>query len=108
MRWACPRRGRRGGSTQGRVLSTSITGTAGIRFAWSGETAEPLLRVVASWVDKQGRPRQTSYSVQRNGLMGALDKAIEARTSCGAPMPDRAALLRLLRREARTQSQLAG
>ena len=98
----------RGGSTQGRVLSTSLTGSAGIRFSWSTEAAEPRLRVVASWVDKQGRPRQTSFSVQRNGLMGALDKAIEARTSCGAPVPDRVALLRLLRREQRTQSQLVG
>ena len=103
-----PPPGRRGGSAQGRVLSTSLTGAAGIRFAWSGEAAEPLLRVVATWVDKRGRPRQTSYSVQRNGVVGALDKAIAARTSCGAPMPDRAALLRLLRREYRTKSQLAG
>lgn len=103
-----PKTGRRGGSAQGRVLSTSTTGAAGIRFAWSNVDTEPLLRVVASWVDKKGRPRQTSYSVQRNGVVGALDMAIEARTSCGAPMPDRAALLRLLRREYRTKSQLAG
>ena len=96
----------RGGSRAGRLLRTSTTGSAGIRFAWTRDTAEPLLRVVASWVDKRGRPRHTSYSVDRNGLDGALDKAIAARTSAGAPMPDREALLRRLRREWRTKSLL--
>ncbi len=98
---------RRGGSPQGRVFRTSATGSAGIRFGWTRETVEPMLRVIASWVDKRGRPRHTSYSVERNGLEGALDRAILARTSNGAPMPDRAALLRLLRREYRSKSLLA-
>ena len=48
--------------------------------------------------NRRGRPRHTSYSCERNGLEGALDKALKARTSCGAPMPDRQALLRLLKR----------
>lgn len=102
-----PKARRRGGSPQGRVLCTSATRSAGIRFEWSRATLEPMLRVVASWVDKSGHARQTSYSVERNGLDGALDKAIKARTSCGAPLPDRVALLRLLRREYRTKSRLA-
>ncbi|KPF46620.1 hypothetical protein IP87_12750 [beta proteobacterium AAP121] len=95
----------RGGSVQGRVLCTSPTGVAGVRFAWSQNLDGPALRVVASWVDKRGRPRHTSYSVERNGLEGALDKALKARTSCGAPMPDRALLLRQLRREYRTRGE---
>ena len=101
-----PKTKRRGGSPTGRVLSTSTTGSAGIRFGWTRETVEPMLRVIASWTDKRGRPRHTSYSVERNGLEGALEKAILARTSCGAPMPDRNTLLRLLRREYRTKSLL--
>jgi hypothetical protein len=88
----------RGGSEQGRVLRTSVTQAAGIRFVWTPGTLQPVLRVSASWTDRRGRPRHTSYSCERNGLEGALDKALKARTSCGAPMPDRQALLRLLKR----------
>jgi hypothetical protein len=102
-----PKTRRKGGSPQGRVLSTSPTGQAGIRFVWTQTSLEPVLRVHASWMDKRGRARQTSYSVERNGLEGALDKALLARTSCGAPQPDREALLRQLRREYRTKSLLA-
>lgn len=101
-----PKTRRKGGSPQGRVLCTSPTGQAGIRFVWTHTALEPVLRVHASWMDKRGRPRQTSYSVERNGLEGALDKALLARTSCGAPQPDRDALLRQLRREYRTKSLL--
>lgn len=103
-----PKARSRGGSDQGRVLRTSPTGQAGIRFVWAENILDAVLRVHASWVDKRGRPRQTSYSVDRNGLEGALDKALKARTSCGAPLPDRAALLRQLRREYRTKSLLPG
>ncbi len=102
-----PKARRRGGSVQDRVLRTSSTGAPGIRFAWTRDTVEPMLRVVASWVDKRGRARHTSYSVERNGLDGALDLAIKARTSCGAALPDREALLRLLRREYRHRGAAA-
>lgn len=102
-----PKAQSRGGSPQGRVFSTSATGSAGIRFGWTRDTVEPLLRVIASWTDPRGRQRHTSYSVERNGLEGALERAIAARTSGGAPMPDRIALLRLLRREYSTKSLLA-
>lgn len=93
-----PKTRERGGSVQGRVLRSSTTKAAGIRFVWTPGSLQPVLRVVATWTDRRGRARNTSYSVERNGLEGALDKALAARTSCGAPMPDRAALLRLLRR----------
>lgn len=96
-----PKPRERGGSPQGRVLRTSVTKVAGIRFLWAPAAEQPVLRVVATWTDRRGRSRCTSYSVQHNGLDGALDKALAARTSCGAPMPDRPALLRLLRREFR-------
>ena len=87
----------RGGSQVGRVLATSRTRVAGIRFVWSsGEKS--ALRVVATWVDRHGQHRHTSFSVDRNGVEGALDKAIAARTSAGAPAPDRAMLLKLLRK----------
>lgn len=92
-----PKTRERGGSEQGRVLRTSITRVAGIRFVWTPGVAQPVLRVAASWVDRRGRARHTSYSCERNGLEGALDKALKARTSAGAPMPDRKALLRRLR-----------
>lgn len=88
----------RGGSVQGRLLSTSTTRAAGIRFTWTPGVSGAVLRVAASWRDKSGRACQTSYSVERNGLDGALDKAITARTSCGATRPDRDALLRKLKR----------
>lgn len=94
----------RGGSPTGRVLRTSRTQQAGIRFEWTQRASGPGLRVVATWTDKRGRSHHTSYSVDRNGLDGALDLAIAARTSCGAPAPDRHALLLLLRRTFRTGS----
>ena len=88
----------RGGSDQGRVTKSSTTGAAGIRCHWTAGELAPVLRVIASWTDKRGKARNTSYSVERNGLDGALDKAIQARTSAGAPPVDRAALLKALRR----------
>mgnify|MGYP000870110801 CR=1 FL=1 len=88
----------RGGSPVGRVLKTSLTGAAGIRFTWTRTTDKPILRVNATWVDKKGRSRHTSFSVDRNGLEGALDKAIEARVSAGAPAPDRADLVKRLKK----------
>ncbi len=100
-----PKAKERGGSEVGRLTSASKTKTAGIRFAWLSLVSGVSLTVVASWVDRRGRSRQTSYSVGRNGLEGALDKAIKARTSSGAPRPDRDALLKLLRREYRTRSK---
>jgi len=84
---------------QGRVLRTSTTGCAGIRFEWTERDSGPVLRVVATWTDQHGTMRNTSYSVNRNGLGGALDRAIAARTSAGAPPPDRSVLLKRLRRE---------
>ena len=102
-----PKTKERGGSEQGRVLSTSVTRAAGIRFEWARDTSTPILRVIATWTDRRSKCRNTSYSVERNGLDGALDKAIAARTSCGAPAPRRDALLRLLRREYRSQGSTA-
>jgi hypothetical protein len=100
-----PKATERGGSEVGRVLRTSVTRVAGIRFEWTPRDSGPVLRVVATWTDRRGKSHHTSYSVQRNGLEGALDKAIVARTSCGAPMPDRAALLKRLRREFATKGR---
>jgi hypothetical protein len=96
----------RGGSTVGRVPSGSLTKTAGIRFSWTHYESGAVLRVIATWQDKKGVSRHTSYSVQRNGLEGALTLAIKARTSCGAPTPDAAMLLKLLRREYRNRAHL--
>ena len=98
-----PKTKERGGSEEGRVPSSSATQAAGIRFEWSRDSSSPILRVVATWTDRRNKGRNTSYSVERNGLGGALDKAIAARTSCGAPLPRRDALLRLLRREYRNK-----
>ena len=78
---------RPGGSTMGRLMWRSRTRTAGIRFEWALRSCGPVLRVVATWTDRQGQPHHTSFSVQCNGLEGALDRAIASRISCGAPMP---------------------
>lgn len=94
---------RPGGSKMGRLMWRSRTRTAGIRFEWAMRTCGPVLRVVATWTDHQGQPHHTSYSVQCNGLEGALDRAIASRISCGAPMPDREDLLQRLRQEFATQ-----
>lgn len=93
-----PKPRKRGGSVAGRLLKTSKTPAAGIRFLWSRNEASPRLRVAATWMDRKGRPRHTSFSVDRNGLESALDMAIERRTSCGAPTPDREALLKALKK----------
>jgi hypothetical protein len=103
-----PETGPRGGSPEGRVTRLSRTGTAGIRFVWGrgpGESAS--LAVVATWTDKTGTPHSTSYSVERNGLGGALDKALAARRSCGAPAPGRQGLLLKLREEFETAAAVA-
>jgi hypothetical protein len=94
-----PRPRRPGGSAMGRLMRRSRTRTAGIRFEWAMRTCGPVLRVVATWTDRLGQPHHTSYSVQCNGLEGALDRAIASRISCGAPMPDREDLLQRLRQE---------
>ena len=94
-----PKAGARGGSAVGRLLSTNTSGSAGIRFEWVERSGTPTVRVVATWTDRKGVSRHTSYSADKHGLAGALDKAIIARTSCGAPLPDKVALLRLLKRE---------
>lgn len=96
---------RPGGSTMGRLMQRSRTRTAGIRFEWAMRTCGPVLRVVATWTDQLGQPHHTSYSVQCNGLEGALDRAIASRISCGAPLPDREDLLQRLRQEFATAPQ---
>lgn len=97
---------RPGGSTMGRLMRRSRTRTAGIRFEWAMRTCGPVLRVVATWTDRLGQPHHTSYSVQCNGLEGALDRAIASRVSCGAPQPDREDLLQRLRQEFATAPHL--
>lgn len=96
----------RGGSPKGRRTRLSPTSAAGIRWEWRPYYGGSALVVIATWTDKTGRPRSTSYSTERNGLDGALDKAIAARTSAGAPQPDRAALLSELRIEKLTGAPL--
>lgn len=86
----------RGGSSVGRPSKLTKTGAPGIRFVWTHGAVVPVLRVVATWIDRDGARRHTSFSVEKNGLEGALDRAIEARTSNGAPSPDKATLLPLL------------
>lgn len=98
---------RPGGSSMGRLMRRSRTRTAGIRFEWVLRTVGPVLRVVATWTDRLGQPHHTSFSVQCNGLEGALDRAIAARISCGAPMPDRADLLKRLQQEFATAPYVA-
>ena len=93
-----PKTRKRGGSVAGRLLSTSRTPAAGIRFEWTPFALHTVLYVVATWRNPKGRPASTRYSVVRHGLEAALDMAIEKRTSCGAPAPDRAALLKALRK----------
>lgn len=93
-----PKAGKRGGSVAGRLLRTSTTQAAGIRFVWTQGAKAGLLRITSTWTDKKGKPHHTSFSVDRNGLEGALDAALAKRVSCGAPMPDREALLKRLKR----------
>ncbi|HEY1129518.1 MAG TPA: hypothetical protein VGF12_08950 [Roseateles sp.] len=98
---------RPGGSAMGRLMRRSRTRTAGIRFEWVLRTIGPVLRVVATWTDRLGQPHHTSFSVQCNGLEGALDRAIASRVSCGAPQPDREDLLQRLRHEFATAPYVA-
>jgi hypothetical protein len=93
-----PKTRKRGGSQAGRLLSTSRTPAAGVRFEWTPFALNTVLYVVATWRASKGRPASTRYSVERHGLEDALDLAIAKRTSCGAPLPDRAALLKALRK----------
>jgi hypothetical protein len=102
-----PHHRRPGGSAMGRLMRRSRTRTAGIRFEWAMRSCGPVLRVVATWTDRQGLPHHTSYSVQCNGLEGALDRAIASRISCGAPQPDREDLLQRLRQEFATAAPQA-
>lgn len=102
-----PKTRKRGGSQPGRLLSTSRTPAAGIRFEWTRFALSTVLYVVATWRGPKGRPCSTRYSVDRHGVEGALDLAIESRTSCGAPQPDRAALLKALKKVMRAGADAA-
>jgi hypothetical protein len=93
-----PKTRKRGGSEPGRLLSTSRTPAAGVRFEWTPFALSTVLYVVATWRNAKGRPASTRFSVDRHGLESALDQAIAKRTSCGAPVPDRVALLKALRK----------
>ncbi len=93
-----PKTRKRGGSLPGRLLSTSRTPAAGVRFEWTRFALSTVLYVVATWRNESGRPSSTRFSVDRHGLAEALDLAIERRTSCGAPQPDRIALLKALKK----------
>lgn len=84
----------------GREMRNNRSGAAGIRFDWlEGRDGHNYLSVVATWTDQAGKARTARYSVQRNGLAGALDLAIKARCSAGAPAPNRELLLANLRAE---------
>lgn len=98
---------RPGGSAKGRLMRRSRTRYAGIRFEWVLRTTGPVLRVVATWTDGIGQAHHTSFSVQTNGLEGALDRAIAARACSGAPMPDRQDLLQRLQQEFATAPHVA-
>lgn len=93
-----PKTRKRGGSQAGRLLSTSRTPAAGVRFEWTPFALRTVLYVVATWRGGNGRPCSTRFSVDRHGIDEALDLAIARRTSNGAPMPDRPALLKALRK----------
>ena len=93
----------RGGAKTGRVNRSSLTQVAGLRFEWAQFASGPALYVRASWVNGDGHPCSTWLSVERNGLDTALDRALAARTSCGAAMPDRTALPERLRGAYRTR-----
>lgn len=98
----------RGGSPEGRVTRLSRTGAAGIRTVWGQGSGDSVgLAMVATWTDKAGTPHSTSYSVERNGLGGVLDKALATRTSCGAPAPGRRGLLSKLREEFEKRATVA-
>jgi len=87
----------RPGPTPGRRQANNKTGEPGIQFLWRNYET-PVLAVVATWVDtKTSRPKSTSYSVEINGLEGALDKAIAARNRSGVPVTTKKVLLRNLR-----------
>lgn len=81
---------------EGRLTKLNRTGAAGIRFCWIERQAGPVLTLVATWTDQNRRSRHRVASVERHGLTVALDRVIAARTSSGAAMPDRLALLALL------------
>lgn len=85
------------GPKRGRIQTNNKTGEPGIQFLWR-RYETPVLAVAASWTDpKTKKPRHTSFSVESNGLEGALDKAIAARNKSGAPVTTKTALLRKLR-----------
>lgn len=88
--------GFRGGLIGRRVALTKVE--PGITFRWREYGGVPRLVVEVTWPEK-GRGRHTCYSVEANGLEGALDLAIERRVKAGALPPDRKRLLLALRKE---------
>jgi hypothetical protein len=90
---------RRGGSRNlGMRLSNNTSGLAGIRFEWRAGDNTWWPYVCSSWIDKSGRARRNSYSIERNGRRRALERAIEVRRQAGYPVPGLATALRALRR----------
>jgi hypothetical protein len=92
--------GRGGGMIGRRVTGTNVE--PGITLKWREYGGSPKLTVEATWAEA-GRRRKTCYSVDKNGLEGALDKAIQKRMNAGAPKLNREALLAELRSEYMTR-----
>ena len=92
--------GRGGGVIGRRVAGTKIE--PGIVFKWRDYGGDPKLTVEATW-SEAGRLRKTCYSVEKNGLEGALDLAVKKRMKAGAPKLNRDALLARLRSEYMTR-----
>ena len=79
-------------------LSNNTSGLAGIRFEWriGDDTWWPY--VCSSWIDATGKARRNSYSIERNGRRGALERAIAVRREAGYPVPTLATAMKALRR----------
>lgn len=93
-----PARRRRGGSQLGRLTARSVSGAAGIRFVWIDRAlGTPVVGVAVSWVDPDGRPRQTVRRTDSNGDAPAIDLAIQRRVAAGDDGLDRNQLLSRLR-----------
>jgi len=90
---------RRGGSRNlGMRLSNNTSGLAGIRFEWRAGDDTWWPYVCSSWIDRSGRARRNSYSIERNGRRRALERAIEVRREAGYPVPGLATAMKALRR----------
>jgi hypothetical protein len=86
-------------SRVGKLVANNRSTVSGVRIEWRVYgSGHPYPYVVGHWIDTNGRHRAFAYSIDRNGLTRAVQRALERRKGGGAPVPSVQTAVRRLRK----------